>query len=130
VPRAYTIAAAALALEVPAKWLDNALSHFRVVGVRQERQGVARRLSIDALLRLAIADGLSNDLKIPLARALKISDEIASGQGRFTSTSGIQLSLDLPTFLSALLERLEQAVEIAPVPRRGRPVKTTTGRLD
>jgi hypothetical protein len=129
VARAYTVAAAALALEVPVKWLDNALSHFRVAGVRQERQGVSRRLSIEALLRLAVADILSNELQIPLARALTISDEIVSRAGRFTSASGIQLALELPSFLASLLDRLERAVEIAPIPRRGRPPKTT-GRLD
>jgi hypothetical protein len=29
-----------------------------------------------------------------------------------------------------LLERLEHAVEMAPLPRRGRPPQKTTGRLD
>lgn len=128
--RAYTIATAALALEVPVKWLDNAVSHFRVVGVRQERQGVSRRLSIDALLRLSLADLLSNHLGLSLARALEISEQMVSSDGRFTSGQGLQLSVDLPALLESLLERLEQAVEIAPLPRRGRPPKTTTGRLD
>jgi len=128
--RAYTIATAALALEVPVKWLDNAVSHFRVVGVRQERQGVSRRLSIDALLRLSLADLLSSDLGLSLARALEISEQMVSSDGRFTSSQGLQLSVDLPALLESLLERLERAVEIAPLPRRGRPPKTTTGRLD
>jgi hypothetical protein len=128
--RAYTIGAAALALEVPTKWLDNALSHFTVVGVRQERQGVARRLSIEALQRLAVAEILSHEIDVPLARALKISDQIVSGEGRFTSAGGLQITVDLTTLLASLLDRLERAVEIAPVPRRGRPPKTTTGRLE
>lgn len=128
--RAYTITTSALALEVPVKWLDNAVSHFKVTGVRQERQGVARRLSIDALVRLLVAKLLTHDLGIPLARALEISDEMVSTDGRFTSGGGLDLSLNLATLLDSLLERLERAVEIAPVPRRGRPPKTTTGRLD
>ena len=128
--RAYTIATSALALEVPVKWLDNAVSHFNVTGVRQERQEVARRLSMDALLRLSVADLLTHDLGIPLARALEMSEAMVSADGRFASTGGLQLSLDLSALVTSLLERLERAVEIAPVPRRGRPPKTTTGRLD
>jgi hypothetical protein len=130
VPRAYTITAAALALDVPAKWLDNTLSHFKIAGVAQKRQGVARRLSVDALLRLRIASVLVDELSITLARSINISEQIVSGEGHFVTTGGLQLSVDLQAFRQRLLERLELAVEMAPVPRRGRPPKTTTGRLD
>ena len=54
-PRGYTVATAALALSVSSKWLDNVLSHNRVAGVLQTRQGVARRLSVDGLLIVALA---------------------------------------------------------------------------
>ncbi len=52
--RAYTIATAALTLGTTAKWLDNVLSHNRVTGVAQERQGVSRRLTVEGLLVLAL----------------------------------------------------------------------------
>jgi hypothetical protein len=45
--RVYTIATAALALNISTKWLDNILSHNKILGVRQNRQGVARRFSIE-----------------------------------------------------------------------------------
>jgi hypothetical protein len=128
--RAYTIATAALTLGMPRKWLDNTLSHIRVAGVHQERQGVSRRLTIDALLVLAIATMLINDLAIPLADAIEIAEDLTRNDGQYTSPEGLTLRLDLEKVRSGLHERLENAVEIAPIPRRGRPPKTKTGRLD
>jgi len=128
--RAYTIATAALTLGMPIKWLDNTLSHIRVPGVQQERQGVARRLTIEGLLILAIAILLINEFGMPLAGAIKIAEELASNGGRYTSPEGLALQLNLENVSTGLLERLENAVEIAPIPKRGRPPKNKTGRLD
>ena len=129
-PRAYTIATAALALQTPVKWLDNALSHHKVAGVHQEKQGVARRLTIEGLLRLAVATILVRELGLPLPTAIEIAEVITHSDGHFTSTSGLRLELDLKTLRTTLLARLEHAVEIAPIPKRGRPPKNKTGRLD
>jgi hypothetical protein len=129
-PRAYTIATAALTLGMPVKWLDNTLSHIRVAGVQQERQGVARCLSVDALVVLAIARLLIHDLKIPLAGAIEIAGDLAGNAGQYTSPEGLTIRLDLEKVKADLLERLENAVEIAPIPTRGRPPKNKTGRLD
>ncbi len=129
-PRAYTIATAALALGRPIKWLDNTLSHIKVSGVQQQRQGVSRRISIDGLLTLAIATLLIDDLGIQLADAIELAEKLASNGGAYATVRGVTLSLNLETVRAPLLERLENAVEIAPVPRRGRPPKTKTGRLD
>jgi hypothetical protein len=128
--RAYTIATAALTLGIPVKWLDNTLSHIRVPGVQQERQGVARRLTVEGLLILAIAILLINELGMPLAGAIKVAEELAGNGGRYASPEGLAVQLNLDNVSAALLERLENAVEIAPSPKRGRPPKTKTGRLD
>lgn len=128
--RAYTIATAALALGVPAKWLDNTLSHFRIAGVRQERQGVARRLSIEALLTLAASTLLTRELGIPLGRALEVAENLLAQHGRILIGDRLQISTDLAAMRADLLQRLEHAVEVAPLPRRGRPPKNTTGRLE
>ena len=127
---AYTIATAALTLEMPAKWLDNTLSHIRVPGVQQERQGVARRITVDGMLILAAAALLIKEIGVPLAAAVEIAERLARNAGEYKSAGGVDVRLDLPRLRSAMLERLENAVEIAPVPRRGRPPKTKTGRLD
>ena len=129
-PRSYTLATAALALEVPVKWLDNALSHHKVVGVHQEKQGVARRLTIEALLRLAVATILVRELGMTLPTAIEIAEVVTHSDGHFTSGGGVRLEVDLKTLRTTLLERLEHAVEVAPIPKRGRPSKNKTGRLD
>lgn len=128
--RAYTIATATLTLEMPAKWLDNTLSHIKIPGVSQEKQGVARRITIDGLLILSIAALLTNDLGISLSQAVRIAEALASSNGLYTSPGGVGIQLDLEGLRFKLLERLEHAVEVAPIPRRGRPRKNKTGRLD
>jgi hypothetical protein len=129
-PRAYTVATAALALGVPIKWVDNILSHYSVPGIQQEKQGVARRLSIDGMLVLALTAFVIRDLGIPTRRAIAISEELAEGDGSHTSPQGLRLQVDLASFRALLLEQLENAVEIAPIPKRGRPPENKTGRLD
>jgi hypothetical protein len=114
---------------MPVKWLDNTLSHHRVSGILQKRQGVARRLTIDGLLTLSVAIALIKDLAIPLLAALLVADKLIRNGGRYTSPEGIDIRVDLETLGAGLLERLENAVEIAPVPRRGRPPQNKTGRL-
>lgn len=129
-PRAYTIATAALTLGMPAKWLDNTLSHIKIPGVRQQKQGVARGITIDGLLFLSIAALLIDQLGVSLSRAVGIAEGLASSHGVYASPRGILIQLDLEGLRSRLLERLEHAVEVAPIPKRGRPPKNKTGRLD
>jgi len=112
------------------KWLDNVLSHNRVSGVAQQRQGVSRRLTVEGLVGLAVAILLVRELGLPVAKAIAVAENLAKNDGRYVAPQGLMLTLDLPSFRGDLLERLENAVEIAPVPKRGRPHKNKTGRLD
>ena len=128
--RAYTIATAALTLGTSVKWLDNVLSHNRVSGIARERQGVARRLTIEGLVGLALAVLLVRQLGLPTARAIAVAENLAKNEGRYIVSQGLMLTLDLSSFRAELLERLESAVEIAPIPKRGRPHKNKTGRLN
>ena len=129
-PRAYTVATAALALGMPSKWVDNVLSHNKVAGIRQNRQGVARRLSIEGLLILALTAVLIHQLGMPTTKAIIIAESLMKSGGRYRAEQGLSIELDLAAFQAALLERLENAVEIVPIPRRGRPPASKTGRLD
>lgn len=129
-PRAYTVATAALAVGMPIKWVDNILSHYKLIGIRQERQGVARRLSVEGLLVLALTAVLIQELGLSTAKAIAAAEGILNGGGRYSAAQGVSIEIDLAAFQSGLLEHLEHAVEIAPVPRRGRPPKNKTGRLD
>lgn len=129
-PRAYTIATAALALGTSVKWLDNVLSHNRVPGVAQERQGISRRLTVEALLILALAVLLIQELGLPTSKAITLAEGLTRNDGRYSAHQGLNLNLDLASFRLQLLERLENAVEIAPIPKRGRPTLNKTGRLN
>src|SRR6267378_1131226 len=129
--RAYTIATAALALGTSVKWLDNVISHNRVPGVAQKRQGISRRLTVEGILLLALAALLIQELGLPTSKAITLAENLAENEGRYYAQQGLlNLGLDLTTFRLHLLERLENAVEIAPVPKRGRPPRNKTGRLD
>jgi hypothetical protein len=128
--RAYTVATAGLALKVSNKWLDNTLSHYQVQGVSQARQGVARRLSIESLTILSLAVSLIADLQLPLANALDTATKLIQSSGTITLPAGLRLQIDLERVRSALFLRLEHAVEVVPLPSRGRPPQKTTGRLD
>ena len=129
-PRAYTVATAALALGVPIKWVDNVLSHHKLLGVRQHRQGIARHLGIEGLVVLALTALLIDQLGLPTTKAIFVATEIIRGSGRYTAHQELIIGIDLAAFRGQLLEKLENAVEIAPVPRRGRPPANKTGRLD
>lgn len=129
-PRAYTVATAALALGVSVKWIDNVLSHNKVLGIRQERQGIARRLSVEGLLVLSLVALLIHELGLSTAKAVAIAERIVKNSGRYLAGEGLSIEINLATFQANLLETLESAVEIAPIPRRGRPPASKTGRLD
>ena len=121
---AYTVAATAVTLGMPIKWVDNVLSHHEVPGVSQSRQGVSRRLAPQAILTLDLALRISNALGVPISRALKLSARVLQQPGGTTTIDlgqGVSLTIDLEEVRSELLERLAHAVEVAPSPRRGRP---------
>lgn len=121
--RSYTVATVALTLGVTTKWIDNALSRFRVAGVVQKGQGISRRLTPQSVVSLHIAIELCNSLRLPLAAALQTAQQITA-EGSF-STIGLFpfafLTVDIDATTRELSERLAQAVEVAPVPKRGRP---------
>ena len=119
--RAYTVGTVALALNVPAKWIDNVLSHHQVRGVTQRRQGVTRKVSPEGLLQLSLATILIEDLEIPTPAAIRLAASVSDAGGTLHTPSGLRIDLDLAAIRTRLESRLAQAVEIAPVPRRGRP---------
>lgn len=122
--RAYTIAATAVTLGVTKKWVDNVLSHHRVNGVHQAKQGILRRVTPAGLLNLEIALGLGRALSIPIARALDISNDLLAARGgeiHFAGPPSITLRMDVDTMERTLNARLERALEMTPIPKRGRP---------
>lgn len=119
--RAYTVATVAVTLGITRKWLDNTLSHNRIDGVIQARQGVSRKLSPLAVVTLYVTLRLIEDLDMPLKRALKLASELARSSGNHTLSAGFSITLDMDRSVHDVTERLARAVEITPLPRRGRP---------
>jgi hypothetical protein len=118
--RAYTAATVALALRASSKWVDNVLSHNHVSGVAQKAQGVSRRISVQGVLEMALARTITESLGSPLSRALEIARRLLAS-GSLALGEGAELSVDLPAVQARIHQQLELAVEIAPIPKRGRP---------
>ena len=79
---------------------------------------------------MALVVLLIQELGLPTLKAIGLAEDLAKNEGRYMAQQGLNIALDLLSFRIRLLERLENAVEIAPVPKRGRPPGNKTGRLD
>ena len=124
--RSYSVAVSSLAIDAPLKWLDNLLSHFPVPEVDAERRGVARRIPYSALLRLALTRELHVALHIGVRDALRLAEELLAATNDTVSRGGqLRVSFDRPSFERELADRLREALESAPTPRRGRPPSRT-----
>lgn len=122
--RAYTVATTAVTIRMPVKWIDNVLSHHRIAGVVQTKQGVARRLNPQTILILEVALRLSRSLGVPIKRALEMSTELCEAAGDTVSLTlhgAGKLVVDMTAARKETMARLAEAVEITPTPRRGRP---------
>src|SRR6476620_3512312 len=120
--REYTVATTAVTLNVPTKWVDNVLSHHRVPGVSRSRQGVSRKLTYRAILALELALRIARTLTSSLPRSLELAASmLATRESPLSLGNGLRLSFDLEEIESELAARLDHAVEVTPLPRRGRP---------
>jgi hypothetical protein len=125
--RLYSVAVSSLAIGVPHKWLDNLLSHLPVPGVSSERRGVARRIPHHALLQLALTHELHVQLGLGVRDALTLAADLLTADDATVSRGGqLRVSFDRPALERTLDERLRDALESAPTPRRGRPTGRTT----
>jgi hypothetical protein len=116
----YTVAAAALALQVDQKWLDNALSHHEVPHVAHAARGVSRKLATPAIELLAVAVALHRELQIPVSRALATAAQLLE-TGSAVLAPGITLSADIPAIRTQVAQATRSAMEVAPSIPRGRP---------
>lgn len=119
--RGYDARAAALALKVSHKWMDNLLSHHTVPGVVQSRQGVRRLIPPGSLRVIAITLELMETLRLPLPAALELAGRARLAGGQIPLSARAFLTLDLAALDRSLDRELALAVEATPTPRRGRP---------
>lgn len=120
--RSYSVAIAALAVGAPAKWTDNLLAQHEIPEVAHRRRGVARGVSWQALVRIALIRELHERLGSGVREAVSLADKLlASPRGQPVSAGAVSLGLDRDAFERDLHTRLKDALESAPTPRRGRP---------
>jgi hypothetical protein len=121
--RNYHVDIAAFAADTDRKWVDNLLSHFDVPGVESQKQGVARRLSIEAVQTVVLVRALVDDTGLATDRALATATRLLDAEnGRLVGDSGwLTVHIDRAAFDAEIDRRVAAAVEAVVPKRRGRP---------
>lgn len=120
--RFYSVAVVSLTAQAPTKWTDNLLSQHSVPGVAHRERGVARGVSWNALVRIALIRMLSQELGCGVREALQLAAALLDGSpGPLQISSFLTLRFDRVALEATLQDRLKEAIESAPRPRRGRP---------
>ncbi len=117
----YSIAMTALAINAPAKWIDNAVSQNTADGVMSVKRGVPRRVSRAGLLLLALARELHVELGLGVADALAKAASLLEAYENKLQLGHLSVSVDVEALQRDIGRRAADALESAPVPRRGRP---------
>ena len=120
--RHYDVGIATLAIDAPRKWTDNLLSQHSVADVAHRRRGVARAVSWQALVRIAIIRELHQMLGCGVREAVALAArflELPAGDP--LRLGALSIALDRGALERQLHARLRDALESAPRPRRGRP---------
>lgn len=118
---AYSIAMAALAINAPIKWTDNAVSQNSADGIVSVRRGIPRRVSRAGLLLLALARELHVELGLGVADALAKAARLVEARHGTIRLGHLTVVADMEALQRDLDRRVAEALESAPVPRRGRP---------
>lgn len=120
--RLYSVALASLALGVPVKWTDNLIAHHHIPDVRSKARGVARGVSWAGLVRIALIRELHLTLGCGVRDAVALSARLLdAADGVVAVSRWMTLGFDRRTLETDLRQRLAEAMESAPRPRRGRP---------
>jgi hypothetical protein len=93
-----------------------------VEGVLHEKQGIQRQVTPIGLLTLEIALGLGRSMNVPIGRALEMSNRLIEAKGgEVAFAPSLKLRADVESISRQLNNRLERALEMTPIPKRGRP---------
>jgi hypothetical protein len=124
----YNISTTSTALGIPSKWLDNLLSHNKIDGVEQAKQGVQRRLSLEAVTVIAVTHRLVEGTGIPVGRAVALAERLFLTPGHsITIADTVTFTIDRTRLEKTIFHELERAVEVTPLPARGRPISASGG---
>ncbi len=118
--------AAAHVLGVDGRLLDNILARQARSLLRAGRRGKARRIEFATLERLAVALILDRDLDIPVARGLRLAEEILRSPREVELSVGplTTLRFDIAQLHRALEAAIAETLEEFVPPQRGRPPRT------
>jgi len=119
----YDVAAAAEALGVPAKQIDNILSRNTLPGVEHKRRGVSRRIAPEAVVTLAVTLELGDALGLTVPCALGVAKALREHGGVLDLGSFARISVDLDALHASTIARLDAAVEAIGRRARGRRPK-------
>ena len=118
----YDLTAVAHALDIDLKQLDNLLSRNALPGVEKRRRGIARRLTPEVAVVIRLARELSESLGVSVGALLPVANAIEQGAtnevrlGEFAT-----LHIDRDALRTSTSARLDAAVEVIGIRRRGRP---------
>lgn len=119
---AYDLATTAFAAGAPRKWLDNLTSHHDLPGVQSRKRGVSREFSFDAVVLVSLIRALTDDLCLPVWRAVDIAVAMSGdSQGTLVLPGGVSVRIDTADLARRAQQRLLEAAESVPRIRRGRP---------
>jgi hypothetical protein len=122
--RLYSVALTALAIDAPQKWTDNLIAHHDIPDVRSRSRGVARGVSWQGLVRIALIRELHIALGCGVREAVALSDILLRApSGRLAIGRWSSLGFERSALEQDLQRRLAEALESAPRPRRGRPAR-------
>ena len=114
--------AAASALGVDRKALDNALAREARPLIGQGRRGRTRQIPLPVLERLAIAFVLTRDLGVGLAKGLDLAEQLIIADGAPVPFGSLgELSFDSARLRRALERSIGDVLESTAEPFRGRP---------
>lgn len=120
--RLYSVAVTSLAVGAPIKWTDNLIAHHDLPEVRSQRRGVARGVSWAGLVRIALIRTIHLELGCGVREAVMLSGALLrSANGGLTVGPRLMLAVDREGLERDVRQRLAEALESAPRPRRGRP---------
>ena len=119
--RAFSTIVVADALDIDRRRLDTLVGQHEIDGVRRARQGVSRAFSPAAVLTLAVALELIDQLAMSIPRALDVAHALISTGGEHALAAGIVVRIDVRAIERRVAERLTDAVAAHPPLRRGRP---------
>lgn len=116
----YDTTAAAEALGIPTKQLDNILSRHSLPGVEKRWRGVGRKIGPDAVVTLFLAIEFMRAARVPIVVALELAHAALTSGGKAELGQFAGITVDVALARASVAARLDAAVELVGRRPRGR----------